>query len=254
MAYETQWPQYSALFTSDGASTGIITVASTIGLHTKQTIVVSSSTQPALNLEVKEVLTSTTFRVGPIGANANGTDVSAYLVGDTGAVFASIQEKKDGGSNSVIKDVYEAAPTVALRVMQVDPLGNYASPENVTVTVSNASFTILNPSLTVSHATSTASFQVGTIAAAAVSTTSSATSITVMTLSSSAKILLVFNSLNQPVSLCSGTTEILRIGTQSPIIEFKDNDLLMITGTVIRIFYTGLTGPTTGELSITAIS
>src|ERR1017187_6831664 len=124
MAYERVWPQFSALFTANGATTGVITVNSTIGLYTKQVVTITGTALTALPLEIKEVLSPTTARVGAVGVGFSGTDVSAYTTSAAGAIFASQQEKKDGGSNSVIKDVYEAEPTVALRVFGVDSSGN----------------------------------------------------------------------------------------------------------------------------------
>ena len=254
MAFETSWHQYSASFSSDGTSSGIVTVASTAGLHTKQQVLISATGQPGLSLEVKEVLSTTTLRVGPIGgltasgqstggAGFTGTDLSAYTVVSSAAIFARQQEKIDGGSNSVIKDVYEAAPVVALRTMAVDTVGNYVAPNAVSITVSNVT-------VTTNIVGTNSVFQYARVAASSITSANSSqtTGVAFVTLARDTKIIQIFNSLNQDISLSFGGTETYRLEPgESFSVDAFTNSLLWANGTVITVFQNG-TPPTTGSI------
>jgi hypothetical protein len=67
-------------FTITGGSNGLVTVSSTFGFKVKFNIVITAISLPTLNLEVKQVLSSTTLLVGPVGNINLRSDLSAYTV------------------------------------------------------------------------------------------------------------------------------------------------------------------------------
>lgn len=94
-----------------------------------------------------------------------------------------------------------------------------------------------------------------TLSGTAISTTTAASSVTVGTTiaNRNVKALIINNSCNQPISICFGQTEVLRMGQNSFVLDLSAGYMVIESNTVISAFKTGST-PTTGELSITAIT
>jgi len=119
-------------FTADGTAFGVITIADTLGIKVKQEVVLNANTLPPLSLQVKRVLSTTQFIVGPNGAiKANNfTNISAYTVALAANVSAQEQNKVNIPDVDHYKAIYEMDPTVADRVIPVDPYGNLYGPDN----------------------------------------------------------------------------------------------------------------------------
>jgi len=159
MAYENFWPQYSANMSATGTTGGYVTVASTTGLYVRQKVVLSGAT--SLTGVIKEVLSATVARVGPDDGVYPGAGYDLSLFTPTATIFAPFQQIQYRGNSNPLQVVYEAEPTKALRMMSVDPQGNYVSPGsvsisgNISVTISSTdvlSVTFTNPlSVTVNN-------------------------------------------------------------------------------------------------------
>lgn len=112
-------------FSADGNVRGEIAVASATGLKVKQKVLLTSGTQPTLEVEVKRVFSGTLFAVGPTDGTINDrTDISAYLLADGAAVTANFQKRVSIPLKEIGRAVYEEEPTVAIRTVQVDQYGN----------------------------------------------------------------------------------------------------------------------------------
>lgn len=253
MAFDREWKVFSATLTANGGTDGTITVASTAGLYTHQTIQISGTALTTQNLVVREVLSSTQARLGlPVNNNTPysnaGVNLSAYTTAASSVVYADKQNKHSSGSNSAIENVYEQMPVVALRVLSVDTVGNpvnsaAGAPGNVTIS---------NASITTTPATAAASTQVGTLGFAAITGTNVGTANTIMTLTGNAKELIISNSNNNGVSIAIGASEAFRVGLTSPVIPLYANGSVLASGSVLKIFLTG-SASTAGEISITAV-
>ena len=130
--FEKSWlavaPQ---LFTTDGSSSGIISIPNTAGFKVKAQLVLSASTLPNLTVQLKRVLSSTQMLVGPIGQNINATiDISAYTVALGAFVLQNQQARVTIAPADIVQAVYEQEPTVAIRVLDVDEFGNPYNADN----------------------------------------------------------------------------------------------------------------------------
>lgn len=129
MAIEQKWPAVAPRqLTSNGTTLGQINIADARGFKVKQRIVIGSSTQPSLQLQVKRVY-PTQLIVGPLvdtqgkqGLTAR-QDISMYTVADGAYVFAEEQDKSKLKPDDIEQAVYEQEPTVAKRVVMVDQYG-----------------------------------------------------------------------------------------------------------------------------------
>lgn len=123
----------SQLFTSNGTSNGVVTIADSSLFKVKQKILIGQpSITGFLNLEVKAVLSPTQLQVGPVGGPVvnNFTDISAYTVALGAYIFANEQLRPTIISDDYERAVYEEEPTVAKRVINVDQFGNKFSKLN----------------------------------------------------------------------------------------------------------------------------
>lgn len=133
MTTRRKWPAISQVFTSNGGSGGVVIVAGTFGFFIDQKITINSTTQPKLNLIVREVLSKTQIKVEK-KANNNiknlAIDLSAYLVADTATIAAVSQKMPTKTAEDIIQEAFERGPTDAHRVINVDRLGNPITTEN----------------------------------------------------------------------------------------------------------------------------
>lgn len=129
MALERSWTAVLQSFTANGTEDGLITVANASGFYVKQYVQITSNTQPTLVLEVKRVDNVNSIWVGPIPSATNKsnlaarTDVSAYLVSDSAAIFAPEQTIGPIRPDDIENYTYEREPTKARRVELVDQVG-----------------------------------------------------------------------------------------------------------------------------------
>lgn len=216
MAYENFWSQASSNLSATGGADGRVSVTSTLGFYVRQKVTLSSGSSNTTGM-VKEVISSTVLRVGPDDGNTPGTayDLSSY--NPSGSLFAAFQPIIYGRGTDVLKNTYEVEPTKAIRVITVDPVGNYIDPSGastpISVTVTGLSVTVSNASLTVANAVSAASFQYIKVVAATltVSLTSSATAFPAGTISAAARIFSVLSSLDSAVGIALNGTQIAEL-------------------------------------------
>jgi len=119
-------------FTADGTTDGLITVADATEYKVKQLVILSATSLPDLDqIEIKRVDSKTQMYVGPKGGSIDArTNISAYTVALGAAIIANEQIRTPIPQESIQRAVYEEEPTVALRVMPVDELGNDYSVDN----------------------------------------------------------------------------------------------------------------------------
>jgi hypothetical protein len=124
--FERQWLAVPPrLLTSDGGIQGQIKVADTAGFKVKAQVVIGSTSQNQLLVEVKRVLSKTEMAVGPIGKNINErTNLSAFTLTDTAYVYQDIQARVNISPQDIVQAVYEQEPVVAIRTTSVDQYGN----------------------------------------------------------------------------------------------------------------------------------
>lgn len=135
MALERKWNTVSPqLFILDASATGLITLADTIGFKVKQVAYIRSNTLPApLAVQVKRVISRTMLIVGPVDqkiATWLPLNLSAYTVASGAVIGAEEQKKNDIPEGDHYSAIYEADPTVADRVIGVDPYGDFYTHKN----------------------------------------------------------------------------------------------------------------------------
>lgn len=126
MAYEKKLKAVPArAFIANGTNLGKLTVVDTHGFKVKQVVVLQSTTQGSLPLEVKRVESLTVMYVGPIGTKiTDRSDVSSFTTADTSTVRADEQNRPNVPEQEVERITYEEEPTMARRVTLVDPMGD----------------------------------------------------------------------------------------------------------------------------------
>lgn len=127
-------------FTADGTTDGKITLSDTIGFKVKQHVVLSNSGGTLLRLEVKRVESSTTLYVGPISSKiTDRSDISAFTLALASTIYAQEQPRPNVPEQEIERLTYEEEPTVARRVILVDPYGephDESNPVPVEATIS----------------------------------------------------------------------------------------------------------------------
>lgn len=142
MAFERKWaavpPQ---LFTADGTAFGLITIADTAGFKVKQSAYLSNTANAKLAIQVKRVLSSTQLIVAIIDnakmSNWLPLNIVAWTVTSGASISAEEQDKNNIPEVDHYKAIYEADPTVADRVVNVDEYGGFygsANPLPVSIT------------------------------------------------------------------------------------------------------------------------
>jgi hypothetical protein len=149
MAYENFWPQVESNLSATGGADGRVSLSSTYGFYVRQKVTLSSGSSVTVG-EVKEVLSPTVLRVGPDNGQCPGTAYNLASFNPGGKLFAPYQPIVYRGNGNVPQIVYENEPVKALRVINVDELGNtlpptpsfqYIKVANSTITAGNASIT-----------------------------------------------------------------------------------------------------------------
>jgi hypothetical protein len=112
------------LFTSNGTTSGVVTVADTKGFKVKARVTISATSLPNLNLEIKRVLSKTQLIVGAPGNILFKTDISLYTVALNSTIHQPEQDRPGIPTEQHERAVYEEEPTLAKRVFIVDEYGN----------------------------------------------------------------------------------------------------------------------------------
>ena len=147
MAIERLWEEIPARpLTVDGQANGLITLASTINFRVNQKVKLTSTSQPALVLVVKRVVSSTQMILGPDDKNIKSSaNLSLYTVAAISVVSAVEQNKTSIPEKDQLQMTLEREPVNARRVFQVDDFGNPigTTPENpLHMQLSNGSINI----------------------------------------------------------------------------------------------------------------
>jgi hypothetical protein len=145
MAIEKTWLEVPAIFLLvDGTTEGELAIPSTLPFKVKQRIFIRSNTLAPLELEIKRITSNTLLQVGSIGKGIkNRVDLSQFTLADTASIFSVEQSRPAIPPDDYNRAVYEEEPTVALRTILVDPLGNKFSKTNpVPVQLSDGSISI----------------------------------------------------------------------------------------------------------------
>jgi hypothetical protein len=128
MANERYWETRSpVLLTADGGADGSVIIADVCGWKVKQQIVISAPSLPDLPLEIKRVISSTKLIVGPkvtTGKMIARADLSAYTTALLSTIRAEEQPKVRIPPTDIIQAAYEQEPTLALRTIGVDCIGD----------------------------------------------------------------------------------------------------------------------------------
>jgi hypothetical protein len=112
-------------FTADGTANGRITVGNATSYKVKQQVFISADGLPNLELEIKHVDSANVIYVGPRNGSINTReDISAYTVALNAKIGANEQKRPSVPYEEINRAVYEEEPTVALRTIPVDRLGN----------------------------------------------------------------------------------------------------------------------------------
>lgn len=113
------------VFTANGMADGQITIANTKLFKVKQKVIITGTALTRLELEVKRIDSINIMYVGPNPGNIDTRiDLSAYTTAAAGAIFANEQPRPSIPEQEVERITYEEEPTVARRVVLVDPLGD----------------------------------------------------------------------------------------------------------------------------------
>lgn len=134
MAIERLWETISPItFAANGGADGIVTIPDVCGFKVKQTVVISALTLPELILEVKRVVSPTKLIVGPkvtTGKMTARQNLSAYTVALLANIRAEEQPKVRIPPADAIQAAYEQEPTLAIRTLGVDCIGDPWSVDN----------------------------------------------------------------------------------------------------------------------------
>jgi hypothetical protein len=115
----------------DGSDKGVIKVATARGFKVKASVVVKSSTQQPVTLEIKSIPDSETIEVGPAGASIDErSNLSSFLVADLASISQGRQKRPSIGPGEIDRATYEEEPAVARRSVLVDEFGNKFAADN----------------------------------------------------------------------------------------------------------------------------
>jgi len=118
------------LFLANGTTLGRINIATASLFKVKQKVTLYSTTQGMQNFEVKRVESATILYVGPVNNGQSQTkitdrsDISGFLVADGAWLSADEQPRPNIPEQEIERLTYEEEPTVARRVVIVDPCGD----------------------------------------------------------------------------------------------------------------------------------
>lgn len=119
------------LFTVSGTVDGKVTIPTTKPYKVKQKVRINATGQEQLILEVKRVTSATELYVGPChGSIDKRTDLTAYTIGGLATIETDEQQRSNVPEQEIPRNVYEEEPTIAIRTIGVDWLGQYYTTDN----------------------------------------------------------------------------------------------------------------------------
>lgn len=238
------YPEVAKTLTANGGSNGVLTVASTNGLHVGQPLTLSdNTTTPKLFLQVLEVLSTTQFSVGPWPiTNQSGyvtQNCASYTTANAAYIKTLTSIREFSEKPNVALAAYETAPVAAFRVINVDPQGNFSN----TITVAPTPISSLSP----------VNPQFSVLLYSAVTGNSEGTAINLLAVSTDRAILQIINDLDTDVGLTyNGVVKWQLASYESFVLDFVTNGLKMSYGDLIGVYYL-TTPPTAGAIRATAI-
>lgn len=175
MAIEKKWAAVAAQsLLSDGTAEGVVSIPLAYLFRVGQTVILNSSTQPGIELKVKRITDANTMHLGGKGQNIDHReDISAYLVADAANVLAKEAPRSNISPDDVWRAVYSEEPSVAIRSVLVDELGDYYTlsnplPVDAVINLDNIDFptaetpTIQNVAMAAANTEYSAAIPVGT--------------------------------------------------------------------------------------------
>ena len=150
--FERSWSAVAPVaVTATGTDRGIITVSSTRGFFVKQTVTVTNPSSPDQSFQINRVLSSSQMILGAVGSKIDAySDLT--LIDSTYSAYARAQARPAIPLQELQRAVYAEEPTVAIRTIGVDELGNpYSTKNPIPVQLSDSSINIetLNAELVV---------------------------------------------------------------------------------------------------------
>jgi len=116
---------------ADGTTLGEIKVPNSKLFKVKQKIHMVSSGTEMQTLEIKRITDINTMFLGPLGSTIDSRiDVSMYTVADGAFLYAEEQQRVKIPEQELFRHTYAEEPTVAQRVLLVDPLGERIDEDN----------------------------------------------------------------------------------------------------------------------------
>lgn len=127
MAYEKLWKLIAPKsFASNGGTDGRVVIADTVHFKVKQLVILKSSSIPQETYQVNRVENSTTLYLGPVNSRIEvRSDLSLFTTADSATIEAIVQPRSKVPEQEVERITYEEEPTVARRVVLVDPYGDF---------------------------------------------------------------------------------------------------------------------------------
>jgi hypothetical protein len=117
--------------TIDGNANGYISVADTFGFYVKQQISLKTTSIGLSAYEVKEVLSKTVLRLGPVKTKIDEiSNLSAFTVAAGAQILAFRQQMPLIDQKDLTNALYVREPVVANRVINVDKYGNFYDTDN----------------------------------------------------------------------------------------------------------------------------
>lgn len=152
MAMEKKWgPIPPQSFSADGTADGHISVLDSTFYWVKQKVrLFSDSVQPRI-YQIQRINNLNDIELGPEGSSIDTrSDLSGLTVSDNAKLSADFQPRPTISWEDIRRAVYEEEPTVALRTMLVDKLGNRYTetnplPVDATINVDHLNVDIENP-------------------------------------------------------------------------------------------------------------
>jgi hypothetical protein len=134
LATEKAWLAVPASdFTADGTQFGVVTIADTTGYKVKGYAFIAATGQNVQQLQIQRVISSTQLILGRLGTSPQPNqyvDLRAYTVASNATIGFPEQPKNKIKPDDIEQATYEADPTVAVRVIPVDPYGGLVGPDN----------------------------------------------------------------------------------------------------------------------------
>lgn len=121
------------LFVANGGAFGLVTLADVAGFKVKQSAYLKNTAGTLLAVQIKRVISPTQLIVGLIDnklSNWKPLDITSWTVASGAALGAEEQDKNNIPEMDHYRSIYEADPTVADRVIQVDQYGNFYDDDN----------------------------------------------------------------------------------------------------------------------------